>query len=436
MPKAPKKAGASGKACKPSKLSKSSKPAGVAIVGGGAAGAVLALLLHRAGLQVQLIEQRPPPAAGDAGLPATRTYALSKRSRNILLALGLGDTLAEHAVAATQISVWDAGSGGDMRFDDNDGLFWVIGDPVLRLSLWRQLEDSGVRLHCPQTVTGLQSLDSANANNRGGMRLQLQDGGEECVQLVVAADGARSALRSLASIASVQEDTGLGLVAAAVRTDEPHAGHAMQVFAKSGPLALLPLRHSGDPCWRSLIWSSPLAEAEVLAQQDDKAFLAALERACDGAVGGCLEVSARQLVPVWQSRAESFVGNRLALVGDAARNMHPLTGLGLNLALADADLLAHLLSADAPQRVLADSDLLQRQLRRYQRRRQAEHSLFGTAVDGFLWLFAPQAESQGQRAGLPLRWARGLGMSAVSALPPVRSALQAAASGMFDRRAR
>jgi 2-polyprenyl-6-methoxyphenol hydroxylase-like FAD-dependent oxidoreductase len=94
--------------------------------------------------------------------------------------------------------------------------------------------------------------------------------------------------------------------------------------------------------------------------------------------------------------ASRCTGAGWALVGDAAHNVHPLAGQGLNLGLADVQTLATVLAKRESHRSVGDAKLL----RRYERARSLGTAAMSQATDGIFRLFA-HTDSRVQALG---RW--------------------------------
>jgi ubiquinone biosynthesis UbiH/UbiF/VisC/COQ6 family hydroxylase len=176
-------------------------------------------------------------------------------------------------------------------------------------------------------------------------------------------------------------------VAARLELDKPHGGIARQWFAHGEILALLPLSgpHGNSV---ALVWSVSVARASVLEKLPPEEFCAALQTAYGGMVGqevGALRLtSERASWSLALSSAEHWVGPGWALAGDAAHTVHPLSGQGLNLGLADAACLAEVIAQREYWRELGDERLL----RRYERARKADVAAMGAVTDGLHGLFA------------------------------------------------
>lgn len=161
-----------------------------------------------------------------------------------------------------------------------------------------------------------------------GWQLTLDDGRQLNAPLLVAADGANSAVRRLAGCETREWDYLHQAIVTSVRCSEPHQRTAWQRFTDDGPLAFLPLERDGDQHWCSIVWSVTELEARRLMALDDAAFRAALGRAFEQRLGEVEEVDPRLCIPLRQRHAKRYVQPGLALIGDAAHTIHPLAGQG------------------------------------------------------------------------------------------------------------
>jgi ubiquinone biosynthesis UbiH/UbiF/VisC/COQ6 family hydroxylase len=280
-------------------------------------------------------------------------------------------------------------------------LAWTAESRELQSALWDALTESGgATLLAPSRCADLAwQADSA--------RLTLDDGRELAARLVVGADGADSWVRARAGIREHVHDYGELGVVANFETARSHADTAFQWFREDGVLALLPL-----PGRRvSMVWSTPLADAHALLAASAETLSRAVTDASAGVVGECTLITGPAAFPLKRQRVEHLVEPRVALVGDAAHNIHPLAGQGVNLGLRDAQALAGVLAARGPQRDCGDYALL----RRYERARREDILALEVTTDGLEKLFKPRAV---WLAGL-----RNFGLAAVDALPPLKTAL-------------
>jgi 2-polyprenylphenol 6-hydroxylase len=205
-------------------------------------------------------------------------------------------------------------------------------------------------------------------------------------------------------------------IVATVRTERPHADTAWQVFLATGPLALLPLP---EPHACSIVWSADNARAEQLLALDDDAFRRELADAIGRRLGAVVSVSARAAFPLLLAHAERYVGERLALIGDAAHTVHPLAGQGVNLGFLDAAALAEVVLEAAQER----RDIGARHvLRRYERWRKGDNLAMIAITGGFKYLFGNDWRV--------VREVRSAGMSLTNAVAPVKNFITRQASGL------
>jgi ubiquinone biosynthesis UbiH/UbiF/VisC/COQ6 family hydroxylase len=187
----------------------------------------------------------------------------------------------------------------------------------------------------------------------------------------------------------------------------PHRGVAYQWFTGDTVLALLPLPHRR----LSMVWSAPDVRARELLGMPEAALCAEVERASGGVLGSLELITPAAAFPLKRQRVEHLVEPRAALVGDAAHNIHPLAGQGVNLGLRDARELCEVLADRGPQRDCGDYGLL----RRYERARREDIATLELTTDGLEKLFHTPAV---WLAGL-----RNFGLTLVDAQGPLKTAL-------------
>jgi ubiquinone biosynthesis UbiH/UbiF/VisC/COQ6 family hydroxylase len=194
--------------------------------------------------------------------------------------------------------------------------------------------------------------------------------------LLIAADGARSAVRELLGLRTERHDYAQQAIVAEIATERPHQRTARQRFLPGGPVAMLPLANGN--C--SLVWSCPEAEAADLLALGNEEFAERLTNASDNVLGRLECVSERLSFPLASNRALRYIDRRCALLGDAAHQVHPLAGQGLNLGLLDAASLAAELTAHMQLRGADPGD--RRVLRRFERARKGDNVLTQRVLSG------------------------------------------------------
>ena len=390
------------------------------IVGAGMVGSALALALQGSGLQVLLLDGSPmsvKPFDAQAAFEP-RVSALSTASKRILDRLGVWEGItARRASPYTDMHVWDGSGTGQIHFSaaslHAEALGHIVENRVVQDALLDRLHD------CDLGLLANARLEQMRRSGDDWL-LTLADGRTLRAPLVIAADGANSAVRRLTGVATREWDYLHHAIVTSVRTARAHRMTAWQRFTDNGPLAFLPLERDGQHDWCSIVWSTTPDEAQRLMALDDSAFCNELERAFEGQLGTVLSADPRLCVPLRQRHAKRYVAEGLALIGDAAHTIHPLAGQGVNLGFLDAAVLAEvLLQATARGERLADVKVLSR----YERRRMPHNLALMAAMEGFERLF--------QADPLPVRWLRNTGLKLVDRLPEAKALFVREALGLM-----
>jgi 2-octaprenyl-6-methoxyphenol hydroxylase len=232
---------------------------------------------------------------------------------------------------------------------------------------------------------------------------------------VVAADGRGSSLREAAGIKVVGWHYPQVGIAATVAHERPHRGAAVQHFLPAGPFAMLQLKGN-----RSCItWTEEERAGRAIMALADAEFLAEVDKRVGGRLGALSLEGARRCWPLEMHLARAYVGNRIALIGDAAHSVHPIAGQGLNLAFRDVAALAEVIAEAARLGLdLGDATVLAR----YERWRRFDSAVSAATFDGLNRLFSRDASL--------LRSARELGLGIVDRLPGLKQLLVAEAAGL------
>lgn len=328
----------------------------VAIVGGGLVGTSLAVALARTQLKLALIDAAPPPANTGASWDE-RCIALNDGSRRIFEGLGLWDALSAQAQPILSTHISERGRFGVARFTAAEAGLAALGhNTPLRAVGGSLLAAAQARLQahlqwlCPARVTAL-ALDAQRAT------LTLEDGRSVTAKLVVAADGAASALRGLLGFNAEVRDYQQSAIVTAVRVQRDPEGVAYERFTPDGPFAVLPKpRLTGDtdaghPC--SLIWTLPSARAEDLHAVSEADFIAAAQATFGERLGRFERIGKRIVYPLQRTVTETLTAPRVVFCGNAAQSLHPVAAQGFNLGLRDVAALAARLTEAAAQ----DADL-------------------------------------------------------------------------------
>ena len=362
----------------------------VCIRGGGVVGRTLALLLARERLKVALVASPDP-----AGHEDVRAYAINRASRSLLEGLRAWPETS-FVTPVLNMQVWGAGSSNaDTRLDFSaqsaaqPALAWIVDVPALEQRLGEAVR---FQSHIDVVPTPVKAA------------------------LQVVCEGQKSTSRNEFGASWTVKSYAQSAIAARLIASQPHHGVARQWFKNGAILALLPLSGANGHAL-ALVWSVATERADELQKMSDADFCAALQADC-GDTPGLLSISSpRASWPLSLSNAERWVGPGWALAGDAAHTIHPLAGQGLNLGLADATALSHVLAQREYWRGLGDEKLL----RRYERQRKADVAAMGAVTDGLHGLFA--------HTDTRLQVLREWGMAGFARSGPLKAWLQRQAMG-------
>jgi ubiquinone biosynthesis UbiH/UbiF/VisC/COQ6 family hydroxylase len=374
----------------------------IAIIGGGLAGLALAVALRDSRLSVALIEGRVParPEGWDA-----RIYAISPANARFLESIGVWSHLDRQRMEPVRHMAIAGDGDGRLDFSAYDSgvdeLAWIIEASLMQSELWESAKrQANLQLLCPARPSGLEfALEAAH--------ISLQDGRQITSRLVVAADGADSWTRQMAGIEVQFKPYGQHGVVANFETELPHRGTAFQWFREDGILAWLPL--PGNRI--SIVWSTPQAHAEELVSLPAEVFSARVAAAGGNRLGALRMITPPAGFPLRLMRAPRTVQPRLALIGDAAHAIHPLSGHGINLGYQDAAVLADVLRQRPSHIDCGDLALL----RRYERARIEDVVALQGVTDGLHGLFSSTAP--------PLSLLRNIGMNLTNRLPVIKDTL-------------
>jgi 2-octaprenyl-6-methoxyphenol hydroxylase len=385
----------------------------VVVAGGGPSGLAFAAAIKQAmreGASVAVVDPASPSMARAAPL---RAVAIAEGPRRLLDHLGAWKAIERHAQPILAMAIMD----GDVR------------DAVRLSHLNFAAKDRGPLAHmafnddvvgalsalCDRLEVQRVAASVTHWASDGRMaQIGLSDGRTLSARLAVAADGARSKLRTLADIPTVGWDYDQTGIVATVAHELDHQGRAEQHFLPAGPFAILPLPGRQS----SIVWNERRADARTLIALDSEDLTRQLEYRFTPKLGQIRVVSRVEAFPFGFQIARRFVAGRLALVGDAAHVVHPVAGQGLNLGLRDVAALAEAIVGE--MRLGLDPGA-PAPLAAYQRQRRFDIAASGLGLDALNRLFSNDL--------VPLRFLRDLGLRLVDRAPTLKAMLIAEAGG-------
>jgi 2-octaprenyl-6-methoxyphenol hydroxylase len=386
----------------------------VVVAGGGMVGLAAALAVHRLGrgrIDVTILD----PNFAQRQVNDARASALTAGSRRMLDALGVWEDIAPHAQPVTAMDISDAHLDQVLRpvflsFGDDaattEPFAHIVPNDVVHNALLKRVTEAG--MVC--LATGVKSA----VPFPNGIHITPLSGDAFDAAFLIAADGAHSRIRQRAGIADYSWSYDRTAIVTTIAHSLDHQGRARQHFLNGGPFALLPLTGQRS----SIVWTEPHKEAQRIMALPDDAFTAELALRAGGFAGDIHLAGPRAAHPLSLRMARTFIGNRLALAGDAAHGLHPVAGQGVNLGFRDVAALAECVG-DAVE--LGGNPGVSQVLKRYEQWRRFDTLVMLAATDGLVRLFARQSP--------PLRLLRDIGLGLVDRAPWLKNALIRSAAG-------
>ena len=378
--------------------------AGLLIAGAGVVGLALAVALAQAGWPVTLV--------GPAGAPRNgRTVALLDGSVRMLTALGAWDGVAGSAAPlAVMRIVDDTGSllsGPPVDFRSSEIGLAAFGFNVENAALVEALEVVAARTRDLVRIDGHVAGFALTGET---LHVETAEGATFPAALLVAADGAGSAARTVAGITVRETRYPQVALTTILRHTAPHRNVSTEFHTRQGPFTLVPMAATPEASHRSsLVWVMTPAEADRRLSLDREALAGEIDRQSRRLLGHMAIEGRIGRFPIRRAVADRLTGRRVILVGEAAHALPPIGAQGLNLSLRDAATLVDLLGAggrlDPGSKALLDG---------YERARKGDIALRAAGVDALNRSLLSDL--------LPVDLVRSGGLTALAALSPVRRA--------------
>jgi 2-octaprenyl-3-methyl-6-methoxy-1,4-benzoquinol hydroxylase/2-octaprenylphenol hydroxylase len=378
----------------------------IVVVGGGMVGQALSLSISKqSDLRIAIIDPTTPKTKLDKEFHL-RVSAITPKSEELLSKLQVWD-LIDRKNEFVRTKVWDQNSHGRLSFSSKDEgvshLGHIIENDAIQIALYKSLARTNVK-YIKAKLKGIKKIDT-------GYEVRLNNKDTINCSLLIGADGARSITRELAGIECNEYDYKQKAIICNVNSSVSFGNTTWQRFLSDSIVAILPLSDKRA----SIVWSAKdhLSEGLMLLSIDD--FAERLSFALEYRFGDLEVVSEVLTFPLIERSANEYAKDNLVLVGDAAHNIHPLAGQGVNLGFSDVEeLTEQILSSDKP---IGNYNTL----RKYARSRRFENEIMAKTMTGLNWIYKENNE--------PLRWLRGIGMNIIDDNQSLKSFFQRKASG-------
>jgi 2-octaprenyl-6-methoxyphenol hydroxylase len=383
-------------------------------------GTSLALALAPLKLRVAVVEA---VRRGDVSQPSfdDRSTALSRSSQRMFEAMELWPEIMADATAIKHIHVSDRGRFGFSHIDADEQNVEALGYVVINRVLGDVLHATLSTVEttdwiCPARIAALET------NDNGVVATVHSDAGDSrlTASLIIAADGARSAVREMLGISARYVDYDQRAVVGNLLPELPISNRAFERFTDDGPLALLPIADNRA----AFIWTLPPAQAERVMALSDAEFTDALQDAFGSRLGALSRIGKRAAYPLSLSKANGVVSRRGVLVGNAAHGLHPVAAQGFNLGLRDVAALCDCIADARCEDGQFDPGSPQI-LESYMLWRRSDQHKLTQFTDGLVRLFG--------RRTRPTKILRNLGMLGFDMIPGVRSLFARHTMGLAGR---
>jgi 2-octaprenyl-6-methoxyphenol hydroxylase len=373
----------------------------ILIIGGGLTGASLMLALRGFGLRTLLVEAATFADKTQADFDA-RSLALSPASKKILNNLGVWSLLEEWATPIETIHVSDKNHFGVSRLQAkaNQSLGYVVEMQHINKALQELLLTEELLAPARLSTLDIQKQRAVITTDTGEVTIDFQ--------LLVAADGAESSVRTLCGLSATVKQYQQQALVANIGLNKTHNYRAYERFTSQGPLALLPMTDNR----MSMVWAMQPDEAEKMLLLSDAEFLKQLQATFGYRLGKLVKTGRRYSFPLKQVLMSQQVHWPVVFVGNAAHTLHPVAGQGFNLGLRDVATLAQ---------CIAKHGLNKSMLHEYIELRRHDQQMITRLTDGLIHVFSSRLPGMGV--------ARSLGLIAFDTVPALKNILARYARG-------
>lgn len=382
-------------------------------------GTSLALALQPLDLRIAVIEA---VARGAEQQPSfdDRSTALSRSTQRMFEAIGLWPDIVAAATPIRNIHVSDKGRFGFAHIDAEEQRVEALGYVVINRVLGQVLQQAmaeadNVDFMCPARITAVWTgEESATAT-----LVEASGSRDVTGRLLVAADGANSAVRDMIGISARRVDYEQWAVIGNLLPEQAPANRAFERFTEDGPIAMLPVADNRA----AFVWIQAPDGAREMLELGDTAFVERLQTAFGNRLGRFSRVGKRAAYPLALTKANSLIARRSVVVGNAAHGLHPVAAQGFNLGLRDVAALCDCI-ADAKSSGSLDPGSPS-VLEFYAEWRKADQSKVLRFTDGLVNLFADSRP--------PVRALRNAAMIGFDLVPGVRRLFAKHTMGLAGR---
>ncbi len=379
----------------------------IVIIGAGPAGLSFVCSIRHLNLKVAIIEKISKDELKEPTIDG-RDIALTHLSRKLMQRHGSWQRVGiENISPIKQAEVIDGDSDYTLSFktpnDGTDALGFLISNHLIRKAIFAEFE----------TVTNVTLLDNCavsdvSTNDKCGI-VTLADGRTISASLLIAADSRFSSTRRQVGISSDSHDFGRSAIVCEVKHERSHHNTAFECFHYGRTLAVLPMPGNIS----SIVITVPSVQVSAILNMSENEFCQDIEKRLNGKLGHMHQEGKRYTYPLVGVHANKFYSKRIALIGDTAVGMHPVTAHGFNLGLSGQDLLATEIIAAFKNNTEFWSDSV---LKKYQQQHMSSSRLLYHGTNSIVGLFTNDS--------FPATLIRKLALRISNNFPPIKKLIE------------
>jgi 2-octaprenyl-6-methoxyphenol hydroxylase len=302
----------------------------VVIVGSGLVGLVAAHCLSSLNYKVTLVDKKKFTNSKNT-FKDTRTVAVSEGSKIFLESLSLWGLLENYAEPIKNIHVYDRSSINKIFFNNqnkNNKLGYVIENNKFSKILINQLKNfKNIKTHYGFDLIDVK-LNDKNAKVFSNNTIIN-------AKIIIAADGKNSQIKKIVGNKVFKKNYNESALVLNIAHEKKLNNTAYEIFYKTGPLAILPMKSPKGIFQSTIIWSNDDKFLKKLISFDNIFIKSFMEEKIGKIVGKITKINSSQIFPLSAHINDSFINKRLIYIGDSAHSIHPIAGQGWNLGVND-----------------------------------------------------------------------------------------------------
>ena len=302
----------------------------VLIIGSGLVGLVAAHALSVLNYDVTVVEKKNVFNQKNSSKD-TRTVAVSEGSKRFLDNLDLWRLLDSYAEPVKTIKVYDRFPNNKIIFENkrkNEKLGYVIENNKFINILFNNLKKfKNTKVLFGQNITKINIKKNFSTIPLENCSIKSK--------LIIAADGKNSNIKKIVGNKTFNKFYPENALVVNLTHENNLNNTAYEIFYKTGPLAILPMKSMSGINKSTIIWSNKPTFIKKLTSSNKIFFLNIMEEKIGNIVGKIIKINSTQEFPLSAHINDSFINKRLIYVGDSAHSIHPIAGQGWNLGVND-----------------------------------------------------------------------------------------------------